>query len=387
MNKSFEILIVDDTPQNLKLLINILNNKEFQIRVFSSPEQSMKSIEVKAPDLILLDINMPKITGFQFATFLKSSVNYRDIPIIFITASNSIEDKLKAFELGGVDYITKPFQIEEVLARVNAQLLIKQSKDALEDTLNHTLQGSISLMTDILSFTNPEIFNRSLRLKTYAQEIINALKLKNKWIYEISASLSQLGCLSVPEHIMKKKILSLPLSREEAGIYDKYKETGSKMISRIPRLELVSLILLQDYKRAVEENNLSDYEKSVVKTGTEILKIILDYDDYKVLKMKDLEIESIMKENKKIYNEIFLDTLISEIHRTSSNFTRKKLFINELAIRMVILEDIISDTGVKILAKDTVMTENLLHLLELYSKRHVVTQQILVSVVEELEII
>lgn len=380
MNKIFEILIIDDTPQNLKLLIEILNKKEFQIRVFSSPEQSMKSIEIKIPDLILLDVNMPKITGFQFASFLKTNIAYKDIPIIFITASSSIEDKLKAFELGGVDYITKPFQIEEVLARVNAQLTIKQAKDALEETLNHTLQGSISLLTEILSFTNPEIFNKSVRLKTYTETLIKTLKLKNKWVYEIASMLSQLGCLSLPEHIIKKVLLNLPLSQEDTVIYEKYKEIGSMMIGKIPKLEMVSLILLQNYKKNCEEKTLTESEKFIVQTGSDILKFIIDYDNYKCKGLNDIEIETIMKKFKVEYNEKIMEGFFNELHLMGVNFIQKKLFIKELGKGMTLIEDIIDDNGMKVLAKDTILTENVLHLLEMYSKNHVINQQVLVSI-------
>lgn len=379
MPKSFEILIIDDTPQNLKLLINILSNKNFQIRVFSSPEQSIKSIELKTPDLILLDINMPKITGFQFATFLKQSNLYKEIPIIFITASSATEDKVKAFELGGVDYITKPFQIEEVLARVNAQLSIKQSKDELENTLNQTLQGTVSLLTDILSLSKPEIFNKSLRLKNYTTIILESLKIKNRWVYEISALLSQIGYIGLPENIVKKLFLQYPLTNDEQKILDNNEEISSQMLHRIPKLELPSYILLRDIEKITVYNSLPEFEQNIIKQGIEILNFVNDYETYKSKKMNDVEIESTMKSLN--YNSKIVDVFFNEIKKLNTSFIQKKLFIKDLKEEMTLLEDIVSDHGVKILGKDTLLTNNVLHLLELYSKTHVITQQVLVSII------
>lgn len=380
MMKNFEILIIDDTPQNLKLLIDILSNRSFQIRVFSSPEQSMKSIELKVPDLILLDINMPKITGFQFATFLKQSSVYKEIPIIFITASNATEDKVKAFELGGVDYITKPFQIEEVLARVNAQLSIKQSKDELENMLNQTLQGTVSLLTDILSLSKPEIFNKSLRMRNYTTIILDSLKIKNKWVYEISALLSQIGYIGLPENIVKKLFLQYPLTLDEQKILDNNEEISSQMLHRIPKLELSSYILLRDVEKISNYSLLTEFEQNTIKQGIEILNFVNDYETYKSKKMNDIEIESTMK--KLNYNKRILEAFFTEVKKINKSFIEKKLFIADLKEGMTLLEDIISDHGVKILGKDTLLTNNVLHLLEIYSKTHVITQQVLVSIIQ-----
>jgi putative two-component system response regulator len=131
-NASFEILIVDDNPQNLKVLSEILRQVSYKVRTTTSGRLALKSLALKPVDLILLDINMPELNGYEVAETIKSDMQLKDIPIILITALSSIEDKLKGFEKGAVDYITKPFMLEEVLVRVETHLKLKEARQLLQ---------------------------------------------------------------------------------------------------------------------------------------------------------------------------------------------------------------------------------------------------------------
>jgi signal transduction histidine kinase len=137
------ILVVDDTPANLRLLVDILTKKGYKARPVPNGNLALTAARNMPPDLILLDIMMPDMDGYEVCHQLKADERYRDIPIIFISAINEVLDKVKAFSIGGVDYITKPFQIEEVLARVEMHLsrgfLQKKLQDKNEELLT-TLQ-------------------------------------------------------------------------------------------------------------------------------------------------------------------------------------------------------------------------------------------------------
>ncbi|MCP4544814.1 MAG: response regulator [Chloroflexi bacterium] len=117
-----DILIVDDEPANLRLLLNMLIEQGYKVRSAPSGRLALTGAQAVPPDLILLDIRMPDLSGFEVCKQLKANPRTCDIPIIFISALGQVEDKVRAFTLGGVDYITKPFQIEEVLARVRTHL-------------------------------------------------------------------------------------------------------------------------------------------------------------------------------------------------------------------------------------------------------------------------
>jgi DNA-binding response OmpR family regulator len=117
MKMNAEILVVDDVPDNLQLLLDLLKSKGYKIRPANTGELALASISARKPDLILLDLKLPGLNGFEVCKKLKADPETRDIPVIFLTARNDVIDKVAAFEAGGADFVTKPFQPEEVLAR------------------------------------------------------------------------------------------------------------------------------------------------------------------------------------------------------------------------------------------------------------------------------
>jgi diguanylate cyclase (GGDEF)-like protein len=136
------IMVVDDTPANLRLLIGILAARGYQVRPATSGSHALAAAQANPPDLILLDITMPEMDGYTVCTALKADARTRQIPVIFISALDDVFDKVKAFAVGGVDYITKPFQAEEVHARVQTHLTIHQAQKDLQ-RLNQRLSGAV----------------------------------------------------------------------------------------------------------------------------------------------------------------------------------------------------------------------------------------------------
>ena len=126
------ILVVDDVPDNVDLLRRMLTRARFIIQSASNGETALALAESTLPDLILLDVCMPHMDGYKVCENLKANPATKDIPIIFISALDELPDKIKAFKLGGVDYITKPFQSTEVAARVELHLSLRHLQQQLE---------------------------------------------------------------------------------------------------------------------------------------------------------------------------------------------------------------------------------------------------------------
>ncbi|MEL7078591.1 MAG: hybrid sensor histidine kinase/response regulator [Cyanobacteria bacterium J06648_1] len=139
------ILIVDDTPQNLHLLVDILTKYDYKVRPVPNGKLALSAAEINPPDLILLDIMMPDLNGYEVCKQLKSNPKTKNIPVIFISAVNEAVDKVKAFAIGGADYINKPFQIHEVLMRVKNQLAIKSLQQQLREKNERLKQTVIQL--------------------------------------------------------------------------------------------------------------------------------------------------------------------------------------------------------------------------------------------------
>lgn len=125
------VIIVDDVVKNLKVLGTMLEEEDFDVAVAQDGFEALEMIEADPPDLILLDIMMPEMNGYEVCEKLKSNDNTKGIPVIFLTAKNETEDIVKGFQLGGVDYVTKPFNKEELLVRIKTHLELKYSKDII----------------------------------------------------------------------------------------------------------------------------------------------------------------------------------------------------------------------------------------------------------------
>ncbi|BAZ44092.1 putative diguanylate cyclase/phosphodiesterase with response regulator [Chondrocystis sp. NIES-4102] len=165
------ILIVDDTPDNLRLLSKTLIQEGYQVRCAVNGSMALLTIEAKIPDIILLDINLPDIDGFEICQRLKKSELTKDIPIIFVSAIDEVFDKVRAFKLGAVDYISKPFQIPEVLSRVNNQIKLQTLRKQLiqkNRLLELEISNRIAAEAEICQLNlelEQKIVNRTSRLR------------------------------------------------------------------------------------------------------------------------------------------------------------------------------------------------------------------------------
>ena len=163
-----DILIVDDEIANLQLLSELLVREGYQVRPANNPQLALDSALTQPPKLILLDVKMPEMDGFEVCRRLKQDERTQDIPIIFVSALQDVEDKVRGFEAGGVDFISKPFQESEILARVSTHLTIhrlRQEVQTQRDQLEYELETVSKLQLRLLPKTLPQI--AGLDLATY----------------------------------------------------------------------------------------------------------------------------------------------------------------------------------------------------------------------------
>ncbi len=176
------ILVVDDTAENLRLLSDVLTQRNYRIRCAKSGALALRGIQVAPPDLILLDINMPDMSGYDVCIQLKTDPTTADIPVIFLSAFDDVLDKVKAFDVGGADYVTKPFHVEELVVRIKHQLSLQAAKQEIT-RLNALLEQRVQQRTCELEATNA----------TLTREISERQKIEDKLLYDaLHDSLTQL---------------------------------------------------------------------------------------------------------------------------------------------------------------------------------------------------
>jgi putative two-component system response regulator len=221
------VLVVDDTDLHIEILACALGN-EYNIISASDGKSALELIANNPPDLVLLDIMMPGVDGYEVCRLLKSDPETRDIPIIFLSAMTSLQDKTKGFELGAVDYITKPFEIREVRARVKTHLTNKLAKKILESQKNFleekirertlelslTQEVTIECMASLAETRDPETGGHIKRTKEYVRELARNLQNHPRFssylndntidlLYK-SAPLHDIGKVGVPDSILLK---------------------------------------------------------------------------------------------------------------------------------------------------------------------------------------
>jgi len=181
-----EILLVDDTPANLRLLTELLTQHDYHVRPASNGALALKSVAAKIPDLILLDVNMPGMDGYEVCRRLKADEKSSRIPVIFISAFGDTHQKVTGFEVGGIDYITKPFEAEEVLARVSTHLRLRQAEEALRNAHN-TLELRVQERTAELQASNQALRESEEKARRAFEEIEvlkSQLELHNTYLQE-----------------------------------------------------------------------------------------------------------------------------------------------------------------------------------------------------------
>ncbi len=209
-NQAIKILIVDDTPANISLLAEMLEQKGYQILAASDGERAIKIASYIIPDLILLDIMMPVMNGYETCRILKSQEQTRNIPVVFISAKADIEDILMGFSVGGADYINKPFHEEEVYARINSLINVQQ--------LNKRLSSSESELKSLLQKYQQQA-DRMEKIVTHIDDAILEVGAKGQ-IEFVNPAVSQLFDFSI-EELRNMNFLQL-LAEPFASEYEKY---------------------------------------------------------------------------------------------------------------------------------------------------------------------
>jgi len=196
--KKPSILVVDDAPENLRYLNELLSAQDYDVRATLDAQTALDVAKLIHPDLILLDIQMPKMDGYMVSQALGKIEELKDTPIIFISALDDVEDKIKAFEAGGVDYITKPFEEKEVLARVDVHLQLHQSKKQVEALLEQQDYFTKKIMHEMNTPVSVIKLNaQSLELQSGKNTHLDTIKASAKILASIY---DDLGYLVRKEH-------------------------------------------------------------------------------------------------------------------------------------------------------------------------------------------
>ena len=356
------IMIVDDNPANLKLLDEMLRQRAYEVRSFPRGRLALAAAEHEPPDLILLDVTMPEMNGYEVCELLKSNAALSGVPVIFVSALNATEDKIKGFQSGGVDYISKPFQFEEVHARVETHLKLRRAQLSEHELLEKTLTGAVGTLWELVQLTSPVLASRSRALQDIVHWITRRMVIKDSWQYELAARLCLLGCLSLPEEVFEKGYGGQQLTPEEDQMFRAHPESAARLLSNIPRLEAVAEMIRRQ-QRPEEEPCVPEEARK----GSQMLHLALQLD-------------------RRVYKGTAFGSALDQIRLSGrfdsrmlvaldsysppqADYVVRRLPIGELRAAMVLEEDVSSTDGKFLLfKKGTVLTKTWIERLRNFAK-------------------
>ena len=348
------IMVVDDQPANLKLLEDLLTQQGHGVRSFPRGRLALEAAARNIPDLILLDINMPEMDGFEVCKRLKADEKLADVPVLFLSALNETQDKVNAFRSGGVDYITKPFQLEEVRARVETHLQLHRARQVERELLEKTLNGSVKALSDLAHLTSPTLTERSGALRSMVVHMAERLRLPDAWQYELAATLCLIGCITLPAEAFEHAYVREKASADEQKMYRAHPDLGFQLLSRIPRLETVAeMIRLQQTETSHWANN------EVAERGSRMLKIAQEL-DRRVLRGVSFQsaCEQLRTASAK-YPTALLDAL-KDYAPSRVHFEVKRLDAAQLLPGMILEDDVVTVDGhLTVISKGTTLTPTL----------------------------
>jgi len=256
-NKIYKILVVDDTPKNIQVVSNVLQQEGFSIGFATDGKKALEAVNKKHYDLILLDVMMPIMDGFETCKQLKLDATTASIPVIFLTAKVDAESINKGFDVGGVDYVTKPFNRAELLARVRTHLELKSYQDSLEEKvysltkeIEETQKEVVFTMGAIGETRSKETGNHVKRVAEYSKLLAHyyGLDEKESELLKQASPMHDIGKVGIPDNILNKPG---KFEADEWKIMQTHAQLGYEMLkhSQRPILKAAAIVAIEHHEK------------------------------------------------------------------------------------------------------------------------------------------
>ncbi len=351
---SEKILFVDDEQSVLDAITRQLH-KSYPVETAGSANEALEILETKGPFAVIVsDLRMPGQDGIA----LLSEVRKRnpDITRVILSGDADLGKAIEAVNSGQVfRFLTKPCSANGLATTLSLAIRQYQLLTGEKELLNKTLKGSISMLSEVLSLANSRAFSKGYRIRNIVIEIAKNMGMRPLWRYEVAALISQLGCIAIPDDILKKVSLNETLNADEKKMFDDHPRIGAQLVRRIPRLESVADIVknqLLDF----EESLPSDDQPDNSKVGSHILRAALDYDQLTTQGMTHNEAISQLYSRQGRYNPDVLLQLKQLQPRLPKEGTTVSLLFDELVPGMIAAEDIHAQNGTTIIEKGQEIT-------------------------------
>ncbi len=359
---SERILLVDDQQAMLDGLRRQLR-REFQVEAALGGHDALHIIEMEGPFAVVVsDLRMPYMDGIEFFTTLqhRAPATAR----ILLTGNADLQVAIEAVNNGHIfRLLAKPCSLDALSKALHAGIEHYRLHLAPQELLEQTLRGSVEVLSDIIALVNPEAFGRSAKIQSLVREMASHMALSTIWVYEVSAMLSQLGCLILPKDILQKVRAGHPLTDEETELFLQHPSVGSDLLRRIPRMdEVVASIAYQEKHFDGSGIPRDTCSGTAIPLGARLLKVALDFEALESTGMAKSDIVTTLSSRKGYYDPAVLDALQFGCP-TSLGFEQCEVPIANLEPSYLVAEDVKTISGTLICPKGQPVTPALQTLL------------------------
>lgn len=374
---SDKILFVDDEEHILQSIKRQLR-KRFTIFTALGGDIALETLENDGPfSVIISDMRMPGMDGVQLLTKVREL--YPDTVRLMLTGNADQETAIEAVNKGQIfRFLNKPCPTPTLVTSIALAQRQYRLLTAEKELLDSTLKGSVKVLSELLSLANPSAFSSGYRIKGLVVDIAERLQLHNIWQLEISALMSQIGCITLPTDILNKLYAGRQLDDEEASMYNDHPIAGANLLETIPRLETVVGIIKNQLKTYEEIEAESDMPYDVA-IGAQILKLTIDHD---LLQFKGLSHNAAVGElskNSHLYNPKILEALKS-IKVVEDHDRIVSLPVKDITIGMIAEDNIMAKNGVMIAPKGQKITWPVLQGIQNFARQVGVNEPLMVRI-------
>jgi response regulator RpfG family c-di-GMP phosphodiesterase len=374
-----KILFVDDEPSVLEGYKRLLG-RELPVDTALGGELGLAAIAETGPYAVVIsDMRMPQMNGAQFLAKVRdlSPTTVR----LALTGYVDIDTAMAAVNEGNIfRFLTKPCSKENLLHAIEAALAQYHLIHAEKELLERTLRGSVSVLTEVLSFSNPAAFGRAMRLRRFVQHVAEKLRLESTWKFEIAAMLSQLGCVTLSPELMNAAYSGDQLSQDEQRKFDAHPAVAWEMLSRIPRLEAVAQMIANQNKPGYKAEAKSSQERQDIEFGVQLLQAGMTFERYLGRGLSPTEAARRVRVDLNGCDGAILQCL--EDLAPSMPMRARECAVSDLAVGMTLQQDLSNSVGLLIVAKGQELTYQWIERLKGLSRLGVIGRRVSVLIAQ-----
>jgi response regulator RpfG family c-di-GMP phosphodiesterase len=377
------VLCVDDEPRVLEGLTTLLS-RSFEVVGACSAADALEIVRRGEPFAVVLsDMLMPETDGAAFLE--KVQQVSADSVRLLLTGRSDIDTAVRAVNRGRIfRFLTKPCPPEELRGAIAAAAEQYRLITAERELLEQTLRGSINVLTEMLALTNPLAFSRTQRVRRLVRHMLPRFGKEQAWELDVTAMLSQIGLVTVPEELLEKVDHGLLLTAAERYVYQRYPQVGQDIIGRIPRLETVAESIGLQQTRVDEYR--SNGTRRQLPLGARILKAVIDFEERSAAGLDPRAVLREMQARRGWYDPQVLEALGEAVERLEHGTIEHELSLSELSSGMIVNQAVKTAKGVLLMEKGQEITfSHLLRLLN-FSKFEPIPEPIRVLVPANLRV-